>query len=58
MTAVKPSRAYRRTFFHTLSTLPQVVSTSTQPFARRCAISGTGTPNAGTITTSSGETSA
>ena len=51
MTAV-PSRAYLWTFFQTLSTLPQVVSTSTQPVARRWFISATVTPNAGRITTS------
>ena len=31
MTDVKPSSAYRLTFFHTFSTEPQVVSTSVQP---------------------------
>jgi hypothetical protein len=31
ISAVKPSRAYASTRFHTLSTEPQVVSTITQP---------------------------
>jgi hypothetical protein len=58
MTAVNPSRAYLWTFFQTFSTLPHVVSTSTQPFPRKCSISETGTPKAGRITTSAAETSA
>ena len=33
MIDVNPSCAYRRTFFQTLSTEPQVVSTTTQPSA-------------------------
>jgi len=52
MTAVKPSRAYRVTFFQTLSTDPQVVSTSAQPRSCSRASSWTVTPNAGMITTS------
>ena len=56
MIAVKPSLAYDSTRFHTLSTEPQVVSTSTQPIARSRSKSRTVTPKAGRMTTSSGVT--
>src|SRR6059036_3269225 len=56
MIAVKPSFAYDSTRFHTFSTEPQVVSTSTHPSARSRSKSCTVTPKAGRITTSSGLT--
>src|SRR2546422_7427277 len=56
MIAVKPSFAYDSPRFHTLSTEPQVVSTSTQPSARSRSKSRTVTPKAGRMTTSSGVT--
>ncbi len=52
MTAVKPSRAYRVTFFQTFSTDPQVVSTSVQPSPWSRASSCRVTPKAGMMTTS------
>jgi hypothetical protein len=54
ITAVKPSCAYRTTFFQTFSTDPHVVSTSVQPRAEKSIISCTVIPNAGRTTTSSG----
>ena len=47
MTDVKPSCAYRLTFFQTFRTEPQVVSTMTQPISANRCISAVVTPNAG-----------
>ena len=58
MSAVKPSLAYASTRFHTLSTDPQVVSTTTQPRSRSVVKSAIVTPNAGRITTSAAVTTA
>ena len=54
MIDVKPSCAYRFTFFQTFSTEPQVVSTMTQPIRLNRCISAVVTPKAGRTTTSSG----
>src|SRR5258705_295866 len=53
MTDVKPSAAYRLTFFQTFRTEPHVVSTSVQPRRSSASSSSMVTPNAGRITTSS-----
>ena len=54
MIEVKPSSAYRFTFFQTFSTDPHVVSTRMQPRCCRSASSSIVTPNAGRMTTSAG----
>ena len=56
MSDVYPSRAYASTRFHTLSTEPQVVSTTTHPRSRSTWKSWMVTPNAGRMTTSAGST--